>query len=120
MRVNTNGEIRMPPLARNTIDKQGAALLRDWIESLPGREVLAPPAITPAGGNFDHPVSVTLASGEPGAEIHYTLDGSVPGPKDPRYEGPIRIDGPATLRARAYKDGFTRSEIAQQTYLVGQ
>jgi uncharacterized repeat protein (TIGR03806 family) len=120
MRVNTNGEIRMPPLARNTIDKQGAALLRDWIESLPGREVLAPPAITPAGGNFEHAVSVTLASSEPGAEIHYTLDGSVPGPKDPRYEGPIRIDSPATLRARAYKDGFTRSVISQQTYLVGQ
>ncbi len=34
MRVDTNGDIRMPPLARNTIDTQGAALLRNWIESL--------------------------------------------------------------------------------------
>lgn len=120
MRVDTNGEIRMPPLARNTIDTQGAALLRNWIASQPGRDVLAPPSIAPAGGSFDHPVSVTLSSGEAGAEIHYTLDGSVPGPKDPRYEGPIRIEGPATLRARSFKDGFTRSVIAQQTYLVGQ
>ena len=63
---------------------------------------------------------MTLASPEPGTEIHYTLDGSVPGPKDARYEGPIKIDGPLTLRARAYKDGFTRSVIAQQTYLIGQ
>jgi uncharacterized repeat protein (TIGR03806 family) len=120
MRVDTNGEIRMPPLARNTIDTQGAALIRRWVESLPGRDVLAPPTIAPAGGNFEHPVSVTLSSTEPGAEIHYTLDGSVPGPKDARYEGPIRIEGPATLRARSYKEGFTRSVIAQQTYLVGQ
>jgi uncharacterized repeat protein (TIGR03806 family) len=120
MRVDTNGEIRMPPLARNTIDTQGAAVLRDWIQSLPGRDVLSPPAITPVGGSFDRAVSVTLSSSEPGTEIHYTLDGSVPGPKDPRYEGPIRIDGPATLRARSYKEGFTRSVIAQQTYLVSQ
>lgn len=120
MRVDTNGDIRMPPLARNTIDRQGAALLRNWIESLPGRDVLPPPSIAPAGGNFEHPISVTLASSEPGSEIRYTLDGSVPGPGDARYEKPIRIEGPATLRARAYKEGFTRSVISQQTYLVGQ
>ena len=120
MRVDTNGEIRMPPLARNTIDTQGAAVLREWIQSLPGRDVLAPPTIAPAGGSFTQAVSVSLSSSEAGAEIHYTLDGSVPGPKDPRYEGPIRIEGPATLRARSYKEGFTRSVIAQQTYLVGQ
>jgi uncharacterized repeat protein (TIGR03806 family) len=118
MRVNTNGEIRMPPLARNTIDTQGTELLRNWIASLPGRDVLSPPSLTPAGGSFDHAVSVTLTSSEPGTEIHYTLDGSVPGPKDARYEAPIKIEGPITLRARAYKDGFTRSVIAQQTYLV--
>jgi hypothetical protein len=63
-------------------------------------------------------VSVTLASSQPGAEIRYTLDGSVPGPKDARYDGPIRIDGPAVLRARAYQEGFTRSIIAQQIYLI--
>jgi uncharacterized repeat protein (TIGR03806 family) len=120
MRVETNGDIRMPPLARSTIDTQGAALLRHWIESLPGRDVVPPPAIAPAGGHFDHPVTVTLTSSEPGADIRYTLDGSVPGPKDFRYEGPIRIDGPTTLRARAYKEGLTRSVVAQQTYLVGQ
>jgi chitinase len=110
----------MPPLARNTIDTQGATLLRDWIESLPGREVLPPPVITPAGGSFTQPVSVTISMSEPGAEIRYTLDGSVPGPGDSKYEGPIRIEGPVTLRARAYKEGLTRSVIAQQTFLVGQ
>ena len=120
MRIDTNDDIRMPPLARNTIDTQGVELMRQWIESLPGRDVMHPPSISPIGGNFDHPVSVTLASSEPGAEIRYTLDGSVPGPKDTRYEGPIRIDGPTVLRARTYKDGFTRSIVAQQTYLVGQ
>lgn len=120
IRVDTNEDTRMPPLARNTIDTQGASLLRQWIESLPGRDVLHPPTISPTGGNFEHPVNVTLTNSEPNAEIRYTLDGSAPGPGDARYEQPIRIVGPTVVRARAYKEGFTRSIIAQQTFLVGQ
>ncbi len=81
--------------------------------------MLPPPKILPAGGSFDGPVTVTLAT-EPGAEIRYTLDGSAPGPSDARYEGPVRIDGPAVLRARAYQEGLTRSVISQQIYVIGQ
>ncbi len=120
MRTDTNGDVRMPPLARNTIDTQGVALLREWIASMPGREVLAPPSITPAGGDFKSPVTVTLKADTAGAEIRYTLDGSAPGTSDPVYKEPIRIEGPAVLRARAYKDGFTRSVIAQQTYVISE
>ncbi|HTQ36885.1 MAG TPA: chitobiase/beta-hexosaminidase C-terminal domain-containing protein [Steroidobacteraceae bacterium] len=120
MRVDTNDDRRMPPLARQTIDTAGVALLRAWIDSMPGRDVLAPPAIMPAGGSFSGPVTVTLSSSEAGAEIHYTLDGSAPGLDDPVYRQPVRVEGPAVLRARAYKDGFTRSVIAQQTYVIGQ
>jgi hypothetical protein len=120
MRTDTSGDLRMPPLARHTIDVKGVALLRQWVDSMPGRDVLAPPSILPAGGEFNGPVTVTLASGTPGAEIRYTLDGSAPGTSDMLYKEPIRIDGPAVLRARVYKDGFTRSVIAQQTYLIGQ
>jgi hypothetical protein len=120
MRTDTNGDLRMPPLARNTIDTKGVALLRQWVDSMPGRDVLAPPSILPAGGEFRGPVTVTLASSTAGAEIRYTLDGSAPGTSDQLYQGPIRIEGPAVLRARVYKDGFTRSVIAQQTYVIGQ
>jgi uncharacterized repeat protein (TIGR03806 family) len=120
MRVDTNDDLRMPPLARKTIDVKGVALLRQWVESLPGRDVLAPPSISPQGGSFNAAVTVTLSSNEPGAEIRYTLDGSAPRTSDARYEKPIRIEGPAVLRARAYKDGLTRSVIAQQTYVIEQ
>ncbi len=122
MRVDTNGEIRMPPLARNTDRYAGrGAVTRIGFESLPGRDVLAPPTIAPAGGSFDHAVSVTLSSSEPGAEIHYTLDGSVPGPKGSalRRADPHRRPRHAARPLRSRK-GFTRSVIAQQTYLVGQ
>jgi uncharacterized repeat protein (TIGR03806 family) len=120
MRVNTVDDIKMPPIARETVDQKGVELLRDWITSLPGRPVLEPPSMSPKGGTFDGPVDISLAEREPGADIRYTLDGSVPGPSDMRYEKPIKLTGPAVLRARAYKDGFTRSITEQQVFIVGK
>jgi uncharacterized repeat protein (TIGR03806 family) len=120
MRADTNGDIRMPPLARETIDVKGMQLLRDWIESMPGKDVLAPPKITPDGGTFGAAVSVTLSSADPGAQIHYTVDGSVPGPEDPLYSQAITVAGPTVVRARAYKDGMTRSITAESVFIVGQ
>jgi uncharacterized repeat protein (TIGR03806 family) len=119
MRVNTVDDIKMPPIGRETIDRKGVELLRDWITSLPGRSVLDPPAMSPAGGTFSGPVEVSLSTSEPGAEIRYTLDGSTPGPSDSRYEKPVTLTGPAVLRARAYKEGFTRSITVQQVFIVG-
>jgi uncharacterized repeat protein (TIGR03806 family) len=120
MRTNTNDDIRMPPIARETIDHKGVMLLRDWIESLPGRAVLDPPTMTPAGGTFAGPIKVSLGSNHTGAEIRYTLDGSEPGPSDPRYEAPIELTDPAVLRARVYKSGFTHSITAQDVFVVGK
>jgi uncharacterized repeat protein (TIGR03806 family) len=119
MRVNTDSDIKMPPLARETIDQQGVRLLSEWINAMPGRPVLAPPVVSPPGGTFAGPVEVTLKS-DPGADIRYTLDGSVPGQSDPRYEKPIRLSSTAVLRTRAYKEGFTRSIVEQQVFIVGK
>lgn len=119
MRVNTLGDLKMPPLARETIDTAGVALLRSWIESLPGRAVLAPPVLAPAGGEFAVPVDVTLKAA-PGAEIHYTLDGSEPARADPLYTAPIRLKDTSIVRARAYQDGLQHSITAQGVFVVGQ
>jgi uncharacterized repeat protein (TIGR03806 family) len=118
MRANTTEAFKMPPLARNTIDAQGMKLLRQWIESLPGPSVLQPPEISPRGGNFDKPVEVTLKS-EPGATIRYTLDGTVPTTSDLLYQKPIQLSSPTILRARAFKQGFTKSITSQQIFIVG-
>jgi uncharacterized repeat protein (TIGR03806 family) len=120
MRVNTNTDIRMPPLARETIDEHGVQILRDWINSLPGKDVLAPPKIAPDGGTFGASVTVTLSSPDPGAQIHYTQDGSVPGQQDPLYTNPFKVTGPTVVRARAYKDGMTRSITSGSVFIVGQ
>jgi uncharacterized repeat protein (TIGR03806 family) len=118
MRANTVEAFKMPPLARNTIDERGMGLLREWIESLPGPTVLPPPAISPPGGNYNQAVEVSLKS-EPGADIRYTLDGTVPTTSDLRYEKPISVRGPTILRAKAFKPGCRKSITAQGIYLIG-
>jgi uncharacterized repeat protein (TIGR03806 family) len=120
MRVATVGDIRMPPLARETIDEKGVQLLGEWINSLPGPAVLAPPAISPQGGTYAQSVEIFLTASEPGVEIRYTLDGSVPATSDKLYEKPIRLGGPAVIRARAFKPGFTRSITAQQVFIIAK
>jgi hypothetical protein len=120
LRVNTVGEIQMPPLARNTVDTRGVALLRQWIDRMPGRPVVAPPQISPAAGNFAKPIEVSMTSNETGADIHYTLDGSTPTATDPRYEKPFQVSETTIVRARAFKDGYTRSIVSQGVFAVGQ
>ena len=119
MRANTTEPFKMPPLARNTIDGPGMALLRQWIESLPGPPVLPPPEMSPRGGTFEKPLDVALKS-EPGATIRYTLDGTVPASSDLLYEKPIQLTGPTILRAKAFKPGCTKSITSQEIYLVGE
>ena len=117
MRLNSVEALKMPPLAHQVVDEQGVALVRDWIKSLPGPPVLDPPLISPRGGHFEQTASVTLRHPEPGAVIHYTLDGSAPTVSDPVYEHPIKLEGAAVVRARAYKAGFTRSIAVQEVFV---
>jgi mono/diheme cytochrome c family protein len=119
-RASSLDAIKMPQLARNTVDESGMRLLREWIESMPGPPVLAPPEVSPAQGHYDQPVEVTLKEAEPGASIRYTLDGSLPTSADALYEKPIRLSGSAILRAKAFKAGFTKSITVQQVYVVGE
>jgi len=120
MRANTTDEIKMPPLARMTVDAASVRLLREWIQSLPGPPVLEPPVFSPPGGNYEGEVNVTLTNVEPGTAIHFTLDGSEPTTSDPIYEKPLKLKDPTVVRARAFKQGFTRSITAQQVYVPGR
>jgi uncharacterized repeat protein (TIGR03806 family) len=120
MRVDTVGDIKMPPLARETIDQKGVQLLGEWINSMQGPPVLAPPAISPQGGTYARLVEISLTASEPGAEIRYTLDGSVPGISDMLYEKPLKLSRSAVVRTRAFKQGFIRSITAQQVFIVGK
>ena len=59
---------------------------------------------------------VTMGSPNPGTEVHYTLDGSMPTAESPLYAGPVSITETATVRARALRAGADDGYVASATY----
>ena len=96
----------------------GHGLLRQWIESLPGHRAAAARNFT-SWRKFTNSVTVTIKS-EPGGDVRYTVDGTVPTPDDLLYEKPVELTSPTILRAKAFKPGSTKSITAKEIYLFGQ
>jgi hypothetical protein len=62
---------------------------------------------------FIDQLMVRLSSPIPGADIHYTLDGSDPTPSSQHYFGPFSVSETSTIKARAYKSGMDEAYIAK-------
>jgi len=111
--------LQMPPLATNVVDTQAMAVLRGWINSLPGLPVLDPPVISPSGdGLFNQSVEVTLLHDEPGTALHYTLDRTMPTSSSARYTAPFTLEADSTVTARAFKPSFGQSVSASAAFTV--
>jgi len=78
--------------------------------------VVDAPRITPANTYFYQTCRITLSAATKGAAIHYTLDGSEPDQRAPRYEGPFVIDRETTVRAAAFKEGYEKSATASAAF----
>jgi hypothetical protein len=76
----------------------------------------ATPTISPNGGSFTDPVSVTLTCQTPGAAIRYTTDGAEPTAVATRYSGPFTLTQSSTVKARAFAAGFHDSAVALATF----
>jgi mono/diheme cytochrome c family protein len=116
-RMNTNDSTKMPTLARNVIDTNAVQVITDWINTLPGTQTLAPPAITPSGGPFNPSVRVTLQAPDGTAAIYYTLDGSLPTPGSLLYSGPFVLTNSASIAAAAYEANFDNSIAARSAFV---
>ncbi|MDB5106888.1 MAG: hypothetical protein JWP91_4577 [Fibrobacteres bacterium] len=84
---------------------------------------LSAPIIEPAGRDFVDSQSVELRSAEgAGAQIHYTVDGSVPTRASPVYlDGhPLRFDSTTMLRAQAFpvSGSLESSDISEARYTL--
>ncbi len=82
--------------------------------------VLAPPSFSLPAGSYMTAQNVALTSGQAGATIHYTLDGTAPGASSPVYSGtPIHITQRTTIQAFvAAMGGYTQSGPVSQTYNI--
>ncbi|HEY7089467.1 MAG TPA: chitobiase/beta-hexosaminidase C-terminal domain-containing protein, partial [Tepidisphaeraceae bacterium] len=69
-------------------------------------------------GFFTSPFTVTLTTATPGAQIRYTTDGTAPtATTGTVYSAPVAINTTTTLRAAAFKSGWTSTNVDTQTYL---
>ncbi|MFP4156160.1 MAG: DUF2341 domain-containing protein [Opitutales bacterium] len=80
--------------------------------------IVETPEISPELTGSADSVSVTIETDTDGAEIRYTLDGSVPTGSSLRYTDSFVLNEPATVRARAFKSSMEPSAVAERTYLI--
>ena len=71
--------------------------------------IVATPTLSPNGGSFAGPVSLTMQTATAGAAIHYTTDGSAPTLSSTPYSGAITLSTSTTLKAKAFKSGYNTS-----------
>lgn len=78
----------------------------------------ASPSFSQSGGVYYDSVRVALTSETANAIIRYTLDGSEPNEMSTRYTGSILLTSSASIRARAFRNGYSFSEIAEASYVI--
>ncbi len=113
-----NPTAQMPPLARNLIDTNAVQLMAAWINSLGGTPALPPPTVTPSGGSFQQPVTVTIQPATNGVTIYYTIDGTLPTTNSQRYAGPFVLTNSATVNANAWETGYIDSVVATAQFTI--
>ncbi len=88
-----------------------------WTTSGGGQqETVATPTFTPAEGTYYEPQSVSISCATDGATICYTTDGTEPTENSSQYSVPLTISETTTLKAKAFKSGYTASTVATATY----
>ena len=75
------------------------------------------PTISPSGGTFSTPQTVTITAA-PGTLIYYTTDGNPPNASSNQYTVPIQISVNTTLKAVATAPGLGLSAPASKSFTI--
>lgn len=113
--INDDGKIAGEGKYR---DASGATHLRAFILT-PIPDGAAPaPVISPATGDYQSTVIVTISGTMEGATIRYTSNGEDPAETSPIYGGPFIVDSSRTIKARTFISGVPPSPVAQSRYTI--
>lgn len=78
----------------------------------------ATPAFSVAPGAYASALSVSISDSTPGAQIHYTLDGSTPNAGSPQYSGAINVAATQTINAFVVAWGYNDSPVTSGAYAI--
>lgn len=81
-------------------------------------QVVANPIFAPQSGTYNSAQSVTISCTTNGAEIRYTTNGNDPTESSTLYSSPINVSTTTTIKAKAYKSGWTPSSITSAVYTI--
>jgi alpha-tubulin suppressor-like RCC1 family protein len=88
-------------------------------ESGPQTGTVAAPMISPGGGTYSAALDVAITTATTGAIIRYTADGSTPTETAGTvYAGPVHVDSSRTIKAVAYRSGWTTSAVTSAQYTI--
>ncbi|PYR76158.1 MAG: hypothetical protein DMF87_18790 [Acidobacteria bacterium] len=107
------------------IDRSTMLRLRAWAPvRLPSAIVTASyvlqpqvPSIVPGTATYTSAQSVTISTPTPDATLRYTVDGTDPDVSSALYTGPVVIGTFTLLKAKAFRDGWTPSSTATETFM---
>ncbi|QQS03879.1 MAG: chitobiase/beta-hexosaminidase C-terminal domain-containing protein [Fibrobacterota bacterium] len=74
------------------------------------------PILSPSGGAYSEPQSVTISSATEGASIYYTTDGKAPSTSSTKYTSPVTVSSAQTLNAIAVKTGMAASPVGSAMF----
>jgi len=83
-----------------------------------GVAILDMPEFSRPGSTFTEPFSLALSTPSNTAEIHYTLDGSMPTEASTLYTNPIALKDSKEVLCRAYEPGYAPSPVSSATYMA--
>ncbi len=91
--------------------------LGSWTATAPS--AVATPSITPGGGTYSSPQTVSISTMTSGASIRYTTNGTTPSETNGTlYSGGFTVSNTTTVRAIAYKSGMTDSSVNAATDVI--
>ena len=115
----TGGEAVVPdgvPLAPGPTTEGGTTTEGEGTEAAP---IDGDIRFSEPSGTFQGTLSVGIETPIEGAEIRYTLDGSVPGPDSTLYDGnPLLVDQTRQIRAQAFVGGAVRGNSGSALYVA--
>lgn len=76
------------------------------------------PVFDPAAGTYASAQLISLSSTTSGAQIFYTVDGSMPSASSSAYSTPLLVSSTTTVKAFARAPGHADSPIASATYTI--
>lgn len=93
-----------------------------WVYNLEqmSQDLCATPTPTVAAGSYESAQTVGLITSTQGADIYYTVNGSMPTTSSTKYTNAISLTTSATIKAIAVKSGMQNSLVGSYAYKIGK